>query len=334
MSLFICRAALVNAEAATQHAAKTSRAQSVGTRFIRTTRGAKRAEDILLTGRHQEIEKRQRKRKMEQPCLIPRPEGHFHRADRPDLKQDRQALYAEGCATERTAPESDPGRGRASGADFQENRRNGPDCLRENRPCPCRQHPEVKDKAAEFQVGLGRRGEDLVQPWRGKGLRLRRCSGVPAWVQAEKNRRQQIPGKDLRDKQADSQLGASQQVPADRQDDKGRPGANTGRKQRIRFLRRHLSGADGLCRCAGGRCKSTQKTDHQDPGRAVIVQTDEPDNRTERNRKPLPCRTLDQQRGTPPEMETATAAAALRRAQAPPAEPPDRSAAPQMEEAR
>lgn len=56
------------------------------------------AEDALLPLRQKQPEQPHRKRQVEQPPHKQGPQGHFGRAERTDLQQDRKPLHTEGGA--------------------------------------------------------------------------------------------------------------------------------------------------------------------------------------------------------------------------------------------
>ena len=84
--------------------------------------GRQRAEHFCLLFRQKQVENGQRQRQMQRPGGIQRPEGHFGRADRPHLHQDRKPLYTQCRTAEGAGPIARAGSKIAPGTDFQKHR--------------------------------------------------------------------------------------------------------------------------------------------------------------------------------------------------------------------
>ena len=84
--------------------------------------GRQRAEHFCLLFRQKQGENGQRQWQMQRPGGIQRPEGHFGRADRPHLHQDRKPLYTQCRTAEGAGPIARAGSKIAPGTDFQKHR--------------------------------------------------------------------------------------------------------------------------------------------------------------------------------------------------------------------
>ena len=116
-----------------------------------------------------------------------------------------------------------------------------------------------------------------------RGQRLRYAADT-----AEQRRRQPAC-QYLCSKQTHPRRTATQQLLPDRQDDKGRSGADAGRQQSRSLLRGQFPAADCLGSGSGSRGKAANKADEQHTARTAAVQTDAAHHWPEQYAKHLAC---------------------------------------------
>ena len=261
--------------------------------------GRQRAEHFCLLFRQKQGENGQRQRQMQRPGGIHRPEGHFGRADRPHLHQDRKPLYTQCRTAECAGPIARAGSKIAPGTDFQKHRAGRAHGRRKQRSRSGSQHPEEEHKAAEFQVGQRGLRQNAIQAQLRHFL-LFRARRSPFFVsvcpaQSGKQSRTEVIGRDLCQKQQNAHLCAAQQGLSHRQDDKGRSRTDAGREKPVRFFRCHLTGAHRLGRSVRGRGKAAQESHQQHPGCAGSIHSHQPCHRPKWQGQHIPQRALDEQ---------------------------------------